>query len=42
MEWIIATFGIVACAFGTGYLIGYRHCFDYLMTEVKRQQKEKK
>ena len=41
MEWIIVILGISACAFGIGYYIGYKHCFEYLRAELNKAMEEK-
>ena len=41
MEWIIVIIGISVCAFGIGYYIGYKHCFEYLRAELNKAMEEK-
>ena len=36
IDLIIAILGIVICAYGVGYLIGYRHCFEFLKAELNK------
>ena len=40
MERILIDIGLVMVALGMGYWMGFRACFDYLMTELENDKKE--
>lgn len=36
IELIVIGLGALFIAYGIGYIIGYKHCFDYLQAELER------
>ena len=40
-EVVVIGIGLMFIAYGLGYVLGYRHCFDYIQEEFRRYRENK-